>query len=54
MERLLMWADDFDDALAVLRVRAPGILGMLLVAAAFGGGLAALFLLGAPELLAAP
>lgn len=40
-----MWLDDCDDAYAVLRVRAAGILGAVLLAAALGG-LAALLLLG--------
>jgi hypothetical protein len=44
MEILLLWADELDDALAVLRHYAPRILGLLAALALFAGtGFALIF-----------
>jgi len=53
MERLLKWIDDFDDLVAVTRLRAgPFVVTLLL--AAFLVAVAVVRVLGLPDLLAAP
>jgi hypothetical protein len=54
MERLLKWLDDIDDLMVVFRVQAPAVLITVLLATAFGAGMATLLLLAPPDLLAAP
>jgi hypothetical protein len=54
MERLLMWLDDCDDLLVVVRVQAPAVIVTGLVVAAFLVGVGAFLLVGAPALHAAP
>jgi len=54
MERILKWLDDLDDLRAMLRVQARPVVVTLLLLAAFLAVLAAVFVLGPPDLLAAP
>jgi hypothetical protein len=54
MERLLKWLDDCDDMLDALRLLAPAVMITVLLAVVFVAGVAALLLLGPPDLLAAP
>jgi hypothetical protein len=54
MERLLKWIDDFDDLVAVMRLRAGPFVVTLLLLAAFLVAVAAVTVLGPPDLLAAP
>jgi len=54
MERLLKWLDDLDDLTVVFRVQAPAVIVTGLLVVAFVAGLAALLLLGPPDLHAAP
>ena len=54
MERLLKWLDDLDDLTVVFRVQAPAVIVTALLVVAFVAGLAALLLLGPPDLHAAP
>jgi hypothetical protein len=54
MERLLKWLDDCDDLLVVFRAQAPAVLVTASLVVAFVVALATLFLLGPPDLLAAP
>lgn len=54
MERFLKWLDDADDFLAVTRLQAGPVLATLLLLAAFLAVLGIVFVLGPPDLLAAP
>jgi len=54
MERLLKWIDDFDDLVAVTRLWAGPFVVTLLLLAAFVVAVAAVMVLGPPDLLAAP
>jgi hypothetical protein len=54
MERLLKWIDDFDDLVAVTRLRAGPLVVTLLLLAAFLVTLAVVRILGLPGLPAAP
>ena len=54
MERLLKWIDDFDDLVAVTRLRAGPFVVTLLLLAAFLVAIAVIKVLGLPDLLAAP
>ena len=54
MERLLKWLDDCDYMLDVFRLLAPAVMITALLAVVFVTGVAALLLLGPPDLLAAP
>jgi hypothetical protein len=54
MERLLKWIDDFDDLVAVTRLRAGPLVATLLLLAAFLVAVAVVRVLGLPDLLAAP
>jgi hypothetical protein len=54
MERLLKWLDDWDDLLALARVQAGPILVTLALLVMFVAIVAAVFVLGPPDLHAAP
>ncbi len=54
MERLLKWMDDFDDLVALARLQAGPLVVTLLLLAAFLVAVAAVMVLGPPDLLAAP
>ena len=54
MERLLKWLDDLDDLMVVFRAQAPAVIVTAVLAVVFVAGLAALLLLGPPDLHAAP
>jgi hypothetical protein len=54
MERFLKWLDDLDDFLAVLRLQAGPALVTVALLAAFLAVLGIVFVLGPPDLLAAP
>jgi hypothetical protein len=54
MERLLKWIDDFDDLVAVTRLRAGPLVVTLLLLAAFLVTVAVVRILGLPDLHAAP
>lgn len=54
MEFLLKWLDDFDDLFAVARLQAGPVLVTVALLAVFLAAVAAVFVLGPPELLAAP
>jgi hypothetical protein len=54
MERLLKWIDDFDDLVAVTRLRSGPLVVTALLLAAFLVAVAAVKVLGLPDLLAAP
>ena len=54
MERLLKWLDDIDDFLAVTRLQAGPVLVTVTLLAVFLVALAAVFVLGPPDLHAAP
>jgi len=54
MERLLKWLDDIDDFLAVTRLQAGPVAVTLVLLVLFVAVVAAVFVLGPPELLAAP
>ena len=54
MERLLKWIDDFDDLVAVTRLRAGPLVVTRLLLAAFLVAVAVVRVLGLPDLLAAP
>ena len=51
MERLLKWIDDFDDLVAVTRLRSGPLVVALLLLAAFLVAVAAVKVLGLPDLL---
>jgi hypothetical protein len=54
MERLLKWIDDLDDLVALTRLQAAPFFVTLLLLAAFLAVVAAVMVLGPPDLLAAP
>ena len=54
MERLLKWLDDIDDFLAVARLQAGPALVTLVLLVAFLAVLGIVFVLGPPDLHAAP
>ena len=54
MERLLKWLDDWDDLWALARVQAGPIMVTLVLLVAFVAIVGAVFLLGPPDLHAAP
>jgi hypothetical protein len=54
MERLLKWIDDLDDLVALMRLQAGPLVVTLLLLAAFLAAVAAVMVLGPPDLLAAP
>ena len=54
MERLLKWLDDWDDLLALARVQAGPILVTLALLLMFVAIVGAVFVLGPPDLHAAP
>ena len=54
MERFLRWLDDLDDFLAVMRLQAGPVVVTLALLAAFLAVLGVIFVLGPPDLLAAP
>jgi hypothetical protein len=54
MERLLKWLDDFDDLAAMFRVSAPAVVVTTLLVVAFVVAVGAMFVLGPPDLHAAP
>jgi hypothetical protein len=54
MERLLKWIDDCDDLFAMARLQAGPLVVTLLLLAAFLVAVGAAFVLGPPDLLAAP
>lgn len=54
MERLLKWLDDIDDFLAVTRLQAGPVLLTITLLVAFLAVLGVVFVLGPPDLLAAP
>jgi hypothetical protein len=54
MERLLKWLDDLDDLLVVFRVQAPAAITTLVLLAGFAVTVGAVFVVGPPDLLAAP
>jgi hypothetical protein len=54
MERLLKWIDDFDDLVALTRLQAGPVVVTLLLLVAFLVAVAAVMVLGPPDLLAAP
>lgn len=54
MERLLKWIDDFDDLVALARLQAGPFVVTLLLLVAFLVAVAAVMVLGPPDLLAAP
>ena len=54
MERLLRWLDDVDDFLAVTWLQAGPVVVTVLLLALFLAVVGAAFVLGPPDLLAAP
>lgn len=54
MERLLKWLDDWDDLLALARVQSGPILVTLALLVMFVAIVGAVFVLGPPDLHAAP
>ena len=54
MERLLKWLDDVDDFLAVTRMQAGPVLVTITLLAVFLVVLGVVFVLGPPDLHAAP
>ncbi len=54
MERFLKWLDDWDDLLALARVQAGPILVTLALLVMFVAIVGAVFVLGPPDLHAAP
>jgi hypothetical protein len=54
MERLLKWLDDLDDFLAVTRLQAGPLLVTIALLILFVAVIGAAFVLGPPDLLAAP
>jgi len=54
MERLLKWLDDVDDLFAVARLQAGPFVVTLGLLAGFLAVVAAMFVFGPPDLLAAP
>jgi hypothetical protein len=54
VERLLRWLDDVDDLLAVTRLQVGPVVVTLALLAVFLAVLGVVFVLGPPELLAAP
>ena len=54
MERLLKWIDDFDDLVAVTRLQAGPLVVSLLLLAALLAAVAAVMVLGPPDLRASP
>ena len=54
MERLLKWIDDLDDLVALVQLQAGPLVVTLLLLAAFFAAVAAVMVLGPPDLLAAP
>jgi hypothetical protein len=54
MERILKWLDDVDDFLAVARLQAGPVVVTIALLAVFLAVLGAVFLLGPPDLHAAP
>ncbi len=54
MERFLRWLDEFDDAMALVRVHLPSIAITLALMAGFLLAVGAIFLFGPPTLQAAP
>lgn len=54
MERLLKWLDDLDDFLAVARLQAAPVLVTVVLLLLFVAVVGAVFVLGPPDLLAAP
>jgi len=54
MERLLKWLDDWDDLWALVRVQAGPIMVTLVLLVVFVAIVGAVFVLGPPDLHAAP
>jgi hypothetical protein len=54
MEQFLKWLDDLDDLLAMTRVQAVPLIVTVLLLVAFLAVAGTVFVLGSPELLAAP
>jgi hypothetical protein len=54
VERFLRWLDDVDDFLAVMRLQAGPVAVTLALLAIFLAALGVVFVLGPPDLLAAP
>lgn len=54
MERFLKWLDDIDDFLAVSRLQAGPVLVTITLLVVFLAVLGVVFVLGPPDLLAAP
>jgi hypothetical protein len=54
MERLLKWLDDWDDLWALARVQAGPLIVTLVLLVMFVAIVGAVFVLGPPDLLAAP
>ncbi len=54
MERILKWLDDLDDFLAVTRLQAGPVLVTAALLVLFLAIVGTVFVLGPPELLAAP
>jgi hypothetical protein len=54
MERLLKWIDDLDDLVALMRLQAGPLVVTLLLLATFLAAVAAVMVLGPPDLFAAP
>ena len=54
MERLLKWLDDLDDFLALTWLQSRGVVVTLALLAVFLAVLGTVFVLGPPDLLAAP
>jgi hypothetical protein len=54
MERILKWLDDIDDFLAVTRLQAGPVLVTIALLVMFLAVLGVAFVLGPPDLLAAP
>jgi hypothetical protein len=54
MERLLKWLDDLEDVLVVTRLQARPVVVTLALLALFVAVVGTVFVLGPPDLLAAP
>lgn len=54
MERILKWLDDLDDLNALLRVQAGPVIVTALLLVAFLAVVAGVFVIGPPDLFAAP
>jgi hypothetical protein len=54
MERILKWLDDLDDVVAVTRLQAGPVFVTIALLVAFLAVLGFAFVLGPPDLLAAP